>query len=93
MAAEKPGKKIAVEIKSFLGASPIEDLRNALGQYIMYHDILIRSEPDRTLYLAIRGSVYLDLFEDPIGQLLLENDRLRLIVFEPRTKEIQKWLP
>jgi XisH protein len=42
IAAEKSGEKIAVEIKSFIGASPVTDLENALGQYILYYDILTR---------------------------------------------------
>ncbi|WP_375339686.1 element excision factor XisH family protein [Okeania sp. SIO2G4] len=36
LAAQKEGQKIAVEIKSFLGVSPINDLEQALGQYIIY---------------------------------------------------------
>lgn len=40
VAAERSGRKIAVEIKSFLGPSEIEDLRNALGQFILYRTIL-----------------------------------------------------
>jgi hypothetical protein len=34
VAAERRGQKIAVEIKSFIGPSEIEDLRNALGQFV-----------------------------------------------------------
>ncbi len=34
-AAEKEGKRIAVEVKSFISPSPIKDLEQALGQYIM----------------------------------------------------------
>lgn len=36
IAAQKGNQKIAVEIKSFLSLSPIKDLENALGQYILY---------------------------------------------------------
>ena len=32
IAAEREGRKIAVEVKSFLGASPIHDFEVALGQ-------------------------------------------------------------
>lgn len=35
--------------------------------------------PARDIF-AVQSAVYEDLFEDPIGQLLLENSRLRLIV-------------
>lgn len=57
------------------------------------NDILSRIEPDRVLYLAIRKMVYLEVFEEPIGSILLENDRIRLIVFNPKTEEVVKWIP
>jgi len=40
MAAEKEGRKIAVEVKSFTGHSEMNDLEKAVGQYIVYHDVL-----------------------------------------------------
>jgi|ERR671933_2298852 hypothetical protein len=63
LAAEKEGCKIAVEIKSFLSPSPVNDLEKALGQYILYRDVLKRSQPERILYLAISDEVYLDFFK------------------------------
>ena len=66
-AAEKQGRKIAVEVKSFVSASPVHDLEQALGQYIVYEDILEFSEPERNIYLAVREEVYLDIFSEPIG--------------------------
>jgi hypothetical protein len=54
---------------------------------------LKRKEPDRILYLAIRQAVFLDIFEEPLGQLLLGNQRVRLIVFNQKTEEIIKWIP
>jgi hypothetical protein len=92
IAAEKVECKIAVEIKSFIGESEVEDLKNALGQYILYHDILLRTEPNRILYLAIRESTYVDIFEEPIGEILLENHRIKLIVFDPQKEETVKWI-
>jgi hypothetical protein len=53
LAAEKTGKKIAVEIKSFLGASDVTEFHLALGQCLNYRAALRLTEPDRTLYLAI----------------------------------------
>lgn len=90
--AESNGKKVAVEIKSFLGASPVADLENALGQYILYHDILERLEPDRILYLAIRTATYRALFTEPIGAILLENKRMRLLVFDQKNEVIVQWI-
>ncbi|MDX2041227.1 MAG: XisH family protein [Acidobacteriota bacterium] len=92
IAAEKRGRRIAVEIKSFISDSEVEDLKNALGQFILYHDIMLRLEPDRTLYLAVRESTYADIFEEPIGEILLENRRIKLIVFDPQKEVILKWI-
>ena len=93
LAADKEGRKIAVEVKSFPGASEVADLENALGQYILYQDILEETEPERLIYLAVSLKVYEDLFQEPIGQLLLRRQHLRLIVFEPRKGVIVQWIP
>lgn len=92
LAAERAEHKIAVEIKSFIGRSDIDDLEKALGQYVLYQDLLNELEPERTLYLAIPNSVFDDLFEEPIGQLLLKNRRLKLITFDPKQEVIKQWI-
>lgn len=93
MAAEKDGRKIGVEVKSFTGHSEMNELEKAVGQYIVYHDVLRKTEPDRELYLAVPEEIFADLFEEPIGKLLLENQRFRLIVFDPSREVILKWIP
>lgn len=85
--------KIAVEVKSFVNPSPISDLEKALGQYTLYLDILLKVEPERTLYLAIRQDTFDEVFKEPIGEMLLENKRLKLLVFEEKTEEVQQWIP
>jgi XisH protein len=93
VAAEKAGQKIAVEVKSFLGRSDVDDLEKALGQYVLYYSVLSEQEPERTLYLAIRSQVFENLFEEPIGQLLIRRERLKLLVFDVVTQRILKWIP
>ncbi|MCY7408331.1 MAG: fatty-acid synthase [Alkalinema sp. CAN_BIN05] len=92
LAAEKGLQKIAIEIKSFVGASEIKDLELAIGQYVLYENVLARVEPDRVLYLAIRESSFLKLFEQEIGQILLENDVLKLLTFNPETEVLVQWI-
>jgi predicted RecB family endonuclease len=53
IAAEKQGRKILVEVKSFIGRSFVNDLEQAVGQYVIYRDILVETELDFELYLAI----------------------------------------
>jgi hypothetical protein len=91
--AEKAGRKIAVEIKSFLGRSDMADLEMALGQFVLYRSVMEKTEPDRQLYLAVPELAYVELFEEPVGRLLIEQEKLLLIVFDPRKEEIKLWLP
>ena len=93
LAAEKAKFKIAVEIKSFTGLSEMADLEKAIGQYILYNDVLAQVEPDRKLYLAISEEVANGLFAEPLGELLLKNNRFCLVVFEPNKETIIKWIP
>ncbi|MEA5469948.1 MULTISPECIES: XisH family protein [unclassified Spirulina] len=93
IAAQREQQKIAVEIKSFLSPSPLKDLENALGQFIVYARVLDRQDPDRLLYLAIKNSVFKNIFSEEIGQLLLETTELRLIIFDAKMEEIIQWIP
>jgi hypothetical protein len=93
LAAEKSGQKIAVEVKSFIGPSELDDLEKALGQYVLYHDVLAEREPDRALYLAITAETLKDVFDEPLGKLVLEKHHLRLIVFDPTQEVIVQWIP
>jgi len=90
--AEKGTEKIAVEIKSFIGTSEVEDLKNALGQYVLYEKIIKRQLLDRTLYLAIRENTFNSLFHQEIGQILLEEKTLKLIIFNPDNEVITQWI-
>jgi membrane-bound acyltransferase YfiQ involved in biofilm formation len=66
-------------------------LEQALGQYIMYSQVLSKIEPDRLLYLAITQSVFLDFFSEELPQLIIELNRLQLLVFDPELKEVVQW--
>jgi len=93
IAAEKEGQKIAVEIKSFLGASLMHDLEEAVGQYHVYRSVLAEIEADRQLYLAVARRVYEGLFTERFGQLIRTSLRLRLIVFDEQRERIVLWIP
>lgn len=93
LTAEKGLHKIAVEVKSFVGQSEVADLEKALGQYILYCEILSTLQPDRQLYLAVSEETFANLFEEPIGQILLQRQRLQLMVFDPIVEVIRQWTP
>lgn len=91
LTATKRDQKIAVEVKSFASPSNMADLENALGQYILYQNIIEEIEPDRTLYLAVHEEVFLSVFEESLGQLLIRKNHLKLIVFSITEEVILKW--
>ena len=92
LVAQKQDTKIAVEVKSFIGSSEIEDLKNALGQYILYDKILRAKLSKRSLYLAIRKDIFDGLFSEEIGQILLSDNSLNMIIFDPEMEMITQWL-
>jgi hypothetical protein len=92
LAAEQGTRKIAVEIKSFVSASEIADLKNAIGGFVLYRAVMNRLEPDRTLYLGVRDAVFTDLFEEPIGKLLIETENVYLLIFNAETERITQWI-
>lgn len=90
--AERKNHKIAVETKSFLGKSDVNDLENALGQYTLYLLLLEKQDPERVLYLAVPEFVYNTIFSEEIGRVLLESKRVRLIVFDRKKEEVLQWI-
>lgn len=93
VAAERGEEKIADEIKSFVKLSAVQDLKEAVGQFILYAVALAESPENvgRVLYLAIREETYEDVFEEAIGKMLLRHTRLPLIVFNTTKEEITQW--
>jgi hypothetical protein len=92
LAAERLNRRIAVEIKSFLGKSLLDDLEKALGQFVLYGAVLERVDPDRELLLAIPYDVAV-IFDEPLGKLLLESIAVRVISFDPVKEVIVQWIP
>jgi len=92
IAAEKEGRKIAVEIKSFLGPSEMADLERALGQFALYRFLMTREEPDRSLFLAVPRDAYEALFDTADGRDLAAAQELHLLVFDPVQEIIVRWI-
>lgn len=92
LGAERAGKKIAVEIKSFLGDSPVTDFHGALGQFLNYRFVLENSEPDRTLYLALPHYAYHSYFQRDLPQAIIQHYGLKLVIYNTETKVIDIWI-
>ena len=91
LTATKKDQKIAVEVKSFVSPSNITSLENALGQYILYQNIIEEIEPDRTLYLAVHEEIFSTVFEESLGRMIVNKNRLKLLIFNRTQEVIVKW--
>jgi hypothetical protein len=93
ISAEKELRKIVVEVKSFVGQSDVKDLQQALGQYGLYRQILNEMKVERVLYLAISQPTFNSVFSIELGQVLLKNQIVKLIVFDDESEVIVQWIP
>ncbi len=92
IAAEKQSEKIAVEVKSFLAkSSAISEFHRALGQFINYRAALKEKEPDRILYLAVPLITYEEFFQLDFPKARVEENQLRMIVYDTAIEVIVKW--
>jgi len=92
LGAEKAGRKIAVEVQSFLSLSPLRDLEEAVGQYKVYETILAESKPDRQIYMAVPIRVYEGVLSQKFGHLIVSRLGVRLLVFDHRQPRIVRWI-
>lgn len=92
LSAERRNRKIAVEIKSLSGRSPIYDLEQANGQCVIYSAMLRRKDPERVLYMAIPRLAYAGLFLREPGNALLEDGIVQLIVIDIEQEEVVEWI-
>ncbi len=92
LAAEKEGRRIAVEIKGFLGQSDMDDLEKALGQFNLYQSVLAKTHPGWTLFLAVPDDTLRDVFDQPIGRLVIQDHSVRVFGFDPSEEVITRWV-
>jgi hypothetical protein len=90
--AEKEGRKIAVEVKSFLSAAKMNEFYGAIGQYDVYSVYLEELEPERKLFLAVSQEIYKDFFERKAVQLVTRKKNIAILVVNVETEEVVEWI-
>ena len=93
LAADKDERKIAVAVNSLVGRSDLAEITQVLGQLALSRSRLHAIKSDRVLYLAVRRATYNACLTGLDGTRLLDRQHMRLIVFDPRTETIVRWLP
>ncbi len=92
IAAERDGRKIAVEIKSFVGKTTMAEFYAAVGQFVTYQDALQVQEPERILYLAVPEEAFAALFDTVRGRSLQKKLSLFLLVYNAPQELITQWI-
>jgi predicted RecB family endonuclease len=90
--AEKQGKKIIVEVKTFAGRSFIRALQQALGQYDLYVDIIALAKLDYDLYLAVSSVIYETFFLRKGTHEVVQRRQLKLLVVDVEREEVVQWI-
>jgi XisH protein len=93
LAAEKAGEKIAVEVKSFVQPSALDEFHLALGQYRNYQLALLQRDPERMLYMAAPDDIYDRFLTLPFIQDALRYNNVRYFISNPPMEVIVRWHP
>lgn len=90
--AQRDKEKIAVEVKSFIGASVIRDVEIALGQHALYLAFLSEIEAERKLYIALNQIAYATLSQSDAIQMLFRYNQVSLLVVDVDSEVIVSWI-
>jgi hypothetical protein len=91
ISATREGELIVIEIKSFLGRSPMREFETALEQYLIYQTFLSITHPGYKIYLAISKKIYEEFFQQIAIQLILQQYQVLLLVVDINKEEISQW--
>ncbi len=92
LAAERGAEHIAVEVKSFLSKSKLNDFYQAKGQYDVYLIGLQEEKPTRKLFLAVDSDIYESFFQKPLIQKIVDDYNISLLIFDANTKRVVQWI-
>lgn len=92
LAAERGTERIAVEMKSFLSKSKLNDFYEAKGQYDVYRTGLREEQISRKLYLAVDADIFQSFFQKFLITKVLEDDAISVLVFDASDKRIVQWI-
>jgi hypothetical protein len=86
-------RKIIVEIKSFISPSPIKDFEMALGQYILYRNLIQLAQDEyQEIYLAIKDEIYETFFQRKSIKAVVKLNQVALLVVDTKKEEIVQWI-
>src|SRR5690242_3185819 len=79
LGARRGTRKIVVETKSFLGLSPMQEFKLALGQFLLYRAFLEQVAADHEMDLAVSVNAYDSFFQKESIRYVTERYDIALI--------------
>ncbi|MEM6396808.1 MAG: element excision factor XisH family protein [Bacteroidota bacterium] len=92
LGAQKDNEQIAVEIKTFLSQSFVNELHRAVGQFINYRIAIKLKDPGRVLFLAIPEPTWQADFQYDFFRLLINEAKINIVTYDPSDKSIVQWI-
>lgn len=85
--------RLRLRLKNFEVEKAIADLEQAIGQYVLYRLLLNRVDPEREIYLAISDITYDEIFNEPIGEVVISDLPMQLLVVDVEKIKVKLWIP
>ncbi len=83
---------VLIEVKG-LERSPVHELMELLGQYLIYQIALDYLFIEIPLYIAIPETAYQEIIQHVLGQEMMSRYAIPLLIFDPVQEEIIQWIP
>ena len=86
------GDIVLIEVKA-LDRSPIHQLMELLGQYLVYRAALDYLDIYTPLYVAITYAAYNEVIGHVLGQQIMNQYAIPLVTYDPLQETILQWIP
>jgi hypothetical protein len=83
---------ILIEVKD-LSVSPVHELMEMIGQYMVYTGALELLNDTTPLYIAIPEKAYKEIIQHPLTQKSLRDIVIPLLIYNPDKEELIEWIP
>lgn len=89
--AERGTERIAVEIKSFMAPSLLNEFQTAFGQFLVYQTLMEDTDPERRLFVAVTDRVFDAIHLRPALRRVLEKQAVPFVLIHLDTQEVVRW--
>jgi hypothetical protein len=85
---------LLIEVKELYSVpSPVDALAAAVGKYVMYRAGLRNAGVSNPIYLAVSLQAYQNILTEKVGQLMMAEAQLLILVFDPDQEVVVQWIP